>query len=325
MDHHQTQMDHVDRLGDMDHVDHVDNEDRVDHANDIGSALPTAHWLLTSPGVRLSEVTYSLDGKQASASLAPVALLKLLSDQRRPQQVLALVTSQAKKDTLGYLEAEAGCPVAPISIPDGKSPDEIWEIISSILSAVPPGIRLTLDVTHGFRSLPFVYLTAALFLTTLRGVAIEGVYYGMSEAVGKNDPKPFVDLAVVLRLAEWFYATRVFRETGQADDLVRLFDTGAAQGRAAKKLVAALAEFSRSYASGLPLEAGLAAAEACRLGRDGGSLNPTLHVPAGEELLQAMVRAVEPFQLPDVARPRTLALTGTLTRPRLGSLAIWMS
>ena len=257
-----------------------------------------SHWLLTSLGVRLSDVTYSLDGQSTSSKLSPVALLKLLADEKRPQQVLALVTREAEKEPLAYLKDEAGCPVTPVSIPDGKSPTEIWEILSRILAAVPPGIRLTLDVTHAFRSLPFVYLTATLFLSSLRDVTIEGVYYGMLEARGEGDAKPLVDLSIVLRLAEWFYATRTFRETGQAHGLVHLFGDGSTTGDVRPGFVTALAEFSRSYASGLPLEVGQAAAAICRQGR--GASGSFMHVPAGEELLHSIVQAAEPFELIDL-------------------------
>ena len=50
------------------------------------------------------------------------------------------------------------------------------------------------------------------------------VYYGMFEARKKEDPRPSVDLYIALHVAEWFYATRIFQETGQAKDSVRLFE-----------------------------------------------------------------------------------------------------
>ncbi|MBE3577810.1 MAG: TIGR02221 family CRISPR-associated protein [Limnochordales bacterium] len=258
-------------------------------------ASPVAHWLLTSPGVRLIETTYTLNGSVARAKLSPVALLKLLPEEKRPQQVLALVTEEAGKEALGYLEEEAGAPVVSVAIPEGTSPGEIWEILARILAAVPPGIRLTLDITHGFRSLPFVYLTAALFLTSLRDVRIEGVYYGMLEAGEKDGARPLVDLSVVLNLAEWFYATRMFRETGQAHDLVRLLSMQLTRSGAGKQLILALAEFTWDYTSGLPLELGQAAEEICRVGTK--VEEPVLHVPAGEELLRAIIQAAEPFRL----------------------------
>ncbi|MBE3584332.1 MAG: TIGR02221 family CRISPR-associated protein [Limnochordaceae bacterium] len=232
--------------------------------------------------------------------MSPLALLKLLPSEKRPQQVLALVTKEAEKEALGYLEEEAGCRVVPVPIPDGKSPAEVWDILTRILAAVPAGIRLTLDVTHGFRSLPFVYLTAALFLTSLRDVRIEGVYYGMLEAGEKDGVKPLVDLSVVLNLAEWFYATRMFRETGQAHDLIRLLSMGLARDGLENEMVTALADFTRDYASGLPLELGRAAAVICHIGTMIG--DPMLHVPAGEELRRAIIQAAEPFQLVDAAQ-----------------------
>lgn len=98
--------------------------------------------------------------------------------------------------------------VRAISIPDGENLEELWQILHLILEEVPEACRVTLDVTHSFRVLPFLYFTAALYLRTLRSVQIEAVYYSMYDS--STEDKPIVDLSIILDMVEWFYATRNF-------------------------------------------------------------------------------------------------------------------
>ena len=62
------------------------------------------------------------------------------------------------------------------------------------------------------RHFPLLLYAVSLYLQSLRGVRIRGAFYGMLEALG--EPKPIIDLQPLLELPEWFYAVRVFRETG---------------------------------------------------------------------------------------------------------------
>lgn len=45
-----------------------------------------------------------------------------------------------------------------------------------------------MDLTHGYRSFPFLFFTAALYLKALRSVNIKAAYYAMSEAIGGEKP-----------------------------------------------------------------------------------------------------------------------------------------
>ena len=132
------------------------------------------HILLTSLGTLLFDAptTYELDGKQASAFLAPLALVQLLSHpSQRPNRVVAMVTPGAESTTWPVFE-EGICRILgfkpdSVSIANGRSSDEIREIIEKVAQEVPEGAELTLDVTQGFRHFPFIFYALILYLTSL--------------------------------------------------------------------------------------------------------------------------------------------------------------
>lgn len=189
-----------------------------------GSA-DSAHFLLTSLGLRCREATYELAGRRATAAFAPLALWQLLPAEARPRRVVVLASTGARKATFADFAGAAvglGLEVERCDVPDG--PGEAAGLLACAAERIPPGCRLTLDVTHGLRHHAFLFYALTLYLTGLRGVTIEGVWYGMLESGTVVDPKPYLDLRPVLALGDWFHAVRAFREQGTAlpiADLVR--------------------------------------------------------------------------------------------------------
>ena len=179
--------------------------------------------LLTSISRTPREATYFLSDKTAIANQSPLALIQLLGRQDLPEKIIILCTDEIKNEQFAYakelmlkgLEKRDvhvnSNAITDLSIPNGETPQELWEILKAILDHVPSGVNLTLDITHGFRSFPFVFFTAAIFLEALRDVKINAVYYGMLS----EDQGPMVDLSLVLDMVKWFYATRIFKETGR--------------------------------------------------------------------------------------------------------------
>ena len=62
------------------------------------------HILLTVLGVNPRTVEYSFERKSAKASLAPLALLELLPESKRPDRVVAICTPRARQESLPLLE-----------------------------------------------------------------------------------------------------------------------------------------------------------------------------------------------------------------------------
>jgi len=56
-----------------------------------------------------------------------------------------------------------------VDIPDGKDEDELWKIFSIIVDEVQPGDEILFDITHGFRSLPFIAFLTVAYLKEVKG------------------------------------------------------------------------------------------------------------------------------------------------------------
>lgn len=185
------------------------------------------HILLTSLGIRLIDTTYQFQQRTATAPLTPLALVQLLPPEQRPNRVIAMVTAKAAQDVWptfrDSMHAILGFPPeSPVFIPEGRNDEEIRQILEAVAQRFPTGVHLTLDVTQGLRHFPFIVYALALYLTSLRGVQVQGAYYGMFETEQRDEPKPIIDLRQLLVLPEWFHAVRIFRDQGTTLPITRL-------------------------------------------------------------------------------------------------------
>lgn len=285
---------------------------------------PGRRVLLTSLSPTPQETRYSLNGETVVARQSPLALLQLLPPEDMHDDIIVLCTDEirkeqfasVKKEMLAVFERKGIQPgsrhIMELNIPDGKTREELWEILRAILNLhIPRGVHLTLDITHGFRSFPFVFFTAAVFLKALRDVDIKAVYYGMITKDRDTTVRaPMVDLSLILDMVEWFYATRIFKETGQAHHLNRLLvkleapPEGIADGARApynhiKPLREALDDVTSSYAQALPIELGLVSAQALyELSKADFTEVMRKQIPVPDELMNILKDFIEPFALP---------------------------
>ncbi|RMG41339.1 MAG: TIGR02221 family CRISPR-associated protein [Candidatus Dadabacteria bacterium] len=119
--------------------------------------------------------------------------------------------------------------VEQITVPDGKSTAEIWDIFNCITESVKAGDSLTLDVTHAFRYLPMLLLTATSYARVLKRADVEAIYYGALEALGSPDAVrelpvkerkvPVFDLTEFVTLMDWSQAVDRFITAGDGNSL----------------------------------------------------------------------------------------------------------
>jgi CRISPR-associated DxTHG motif protein len=98
--------------------------------------------------------------------------------------------------------------------------------------------EVVFDITHSFRSIPFLTFLAAAYLRAARRARIRAVVYGAYEARPKDDPgpRPVFDLTPFVSLLDWLAATNQFIHTGDAQYLARLLrQEGAARRSGALK------------------------------------------------------------------------------------------
>lgn len=178
--------------------------------------------LLTFLGTsNYQETTYCLEQQCHTTCYCPTALVHFL----RPETTLVVVTQGARDKHYDKLKAEiaAVTQVTPISIPEGKSEAELWAIFDALTGQVAEGDTLTVDLTHGFRSLPFLSFLAVAYLRIAKQVKVDGVYYGAWDARDLDSNRaPVFDLTPFVALLDWAIATDRFERFGDAGDLARL-------------------------------------------------------------------------------------------------------
>jgi len=216
-----------------------------------------SHILLTVLGTNPRAATYALQGEVCEAPLAPLALLRLLPPEQQPDHVVALCTEEAGKDSLPILRDNLpdACTLSPVEVPSGYSQDDIHTFLSRATAAIPSAadktIRISIDVTHGFRHFSFLAYLAGLYLVSLRNVELNGAWYGLLQP-GES---PFLDLRPLLKLPIWIHALQVLRDTGSALPLAEALEAEVTD-RTAATIARELRLISEGYLSAIPLELG---------------------------------------------------------------------
>ncbi len=262
------------------------------------------HLLLMALGTQPKRTTYALGDKTTQSEHAPLAWLRLQDPNDRPDKVLCLLTKKAREtvweDFARQVES-LGVRAEGLDIPDGDNSEQLSATIRNVANNIAPASRLTLDITHGPRHIPFVFYALALYLSSFRNVEIVDAWYGKYESQG--DTKPLIDLKPLLDLPQWFHAVRVFRETGFTKALAARFedvknslpkDSSRGPSQACAE---ALGTFSYHYESGFPLELGLAAGKLSHALEDRPlDTMPSLNVPLAKELGEAVLEAAAPLR-----------------------------
>lgn len=258
------------------------------------------HYLITLLGIKPREASYTLgESEPRSARLAPLALLELLPEDQRPDEVLAFCTEKAREDSLGYLEEglRGCCPVSPVDIADGIRQEDIYSFLNKLTDALPRDeeIELTVDITHGLRHFSFLTYIGVLYLTALRGIKLRGAYYGLLQREG---PSPFLDLKPLLEFPGWIHALRTLEETGSARPLADMLGRGLVDEHNIRNLERYLTDLTQSYLAGLPLEAGKAAAETVKQTKNIGRILRNMHqLPLADELRANLMDLLKPLAL----------------------------
>lgn len=277
----------------------------------IQTVTVASHFLLTALGTKHRITSYELNENVVTAELSPIALMKLLPEDERPEKMLVLCTDAAKRSTYPTLAEASQTECIPLDIPEGLDAQEIQQIMRTILKNVPDGSDLTLDLTHGLRHFPFLFFTAVLYLSALKDVRIRGAWYGMLEATDASGNAPFVDLSILLEMTDWFQAVRTFKGLKNARPLIEMLrrnidewspvDTTGTNGKNdLETFVKYIEKFNFNYGAGLPVELGKSAfsIEDVYTNKLMTFLKSELHspsIPMSSELMEHVVNSAKPF------------------------------
>lgn len=178
------------------------------------------------PRTPYTEVTYGHDRETHKTKFAPSAVAKLLGGFNR---ILVLATptvlaARAQPQQLDAMVTEfhpTTVDVVPVPEPDASgSAGETVEALLMALQKVPRESELVVDLTLGFRSLPFLYFAAVACGRELYGHKVSRVLYAAFEVPG--DVKPLVDVSEAMDLHEWFFALRRLHEDADPRPLGKL-------------------------------------------------------------------------------------------------------
>lgn len=127
-------------------------------------------------------------------------------------------------------------PVQNVSIPEGKSELEIWDIFRIVLDQLNHGDEISFDITHAFRSIPMLAIVVLNYAKIIKKITLHGIYYGAFEALGslpeakkiplKKRRVPVLNLTSFDQLMEWSFAVDRFLEAGDASMVKKLAEKG---------------------------------------------------------------------------------------------------
>ena len=168
-------------------------------------------------------VTYTYRGQEFTTRLFPEALFHFFPDLQQ-LYVFATPTVQSHPNLAQLRERVPPDRLIVVPIPEGHTEEELWGIFSALTEVVADREEVVFDITHSFRSIPFLTFLAAAYLRAARRARIRAVVYGAYEARPKDDPgpRPVFDLTPFVSLLDWLAATNQFIHTGDAQYLARL-------------------------------------------------------------------------------------------------------
>lgn len=168
-------------------------------------------------------VTYTYRDREFTTRLFPEALFHFFPDLQQ-LYVFATPTVQSHPNLAQLRERVPPDRLTVVPIPEGHTEEELWDIFSALTEVVAEREEVVFDITHSFRSIPFLTFLAAAYLRAARRARIRAVVYGAYEARPKDDPgpRPVFDLTPFVSLLDWLAATNQFIHTGDAQYLARL-------------------------------------------------------------------------------------------------------
>lgn len=119
-----------------------------------------------------------------------------------------------------------------VSIPEGHSAEEVWQIFEIISGELQDGDSVLLDITHSFRSIPLLGIILLNYCRVVKNIKVELILYGAFEVLGnardvismklEDRNAPLVDLTSFIELQDWITAASDFKNYGKSDKVISL-------------------------------------------------------------------------------------------------------
>ena len=152
------------------------------------------------------------DGREHVAPYFGVALARFSPGA----DMKVFVTEKAREmhwDSFQRLAEDYVDSLEAVEIPDGADENELWSLFQTVVDAVDEQEEVIFDITHGYRSLPFLSLLAVAYLRQIKQIELRAILYGNFEARDRSvEPHrtPVIDLSRFVSLFDWMTAADRF-------------------------------------------------------------------------------------------------------------------
>lgn len=157
------------------------------------------------------------------------SLKKMYESGEKPDISYFLVTKESKqfqwepegklKDCLNTFDPDMN--IQLIDISTNLDVDNQWVIFEKVLTHIPAGCDLYLDMTHGLRAVPVLLSVATNFMIQSKKIILKGVYYCTYDQ-GIDGPFEIVDMKEFFKINQWSDAVRSLVKDANADDIQTL-------------------------------------------------------------------------------------------------------
>ena len=179
-----------------------------------------------------SPAVYALDGRKSQKTeFVQIAELELLG-YGVFDKILIVATQKSYNANFDKMRAQLSEndreKISHILIGEDMSAQGQWEWFERILTHVGSGDELTIDLTHGYRSIPIVFSAAINFLRKAKHIKLNAVYYGAYEMCKEKGFAPIFDMKEFYFINEWAEAVSRLVEDADAGKMARVAGNTAA-------------------------------------------------------------------------------------------------
>lgn len=138
--------------------------------------------------------------------------------------------------------------LVPVDITSGQSEADQWELFETIFSVIDEEDELYFDITHSFRSIPFITLLITNFAKVIKNASIKRLFYGNFEELFHLDDfqsipveqrkAPIVDITSMVNLLDWSISVESFIRTGNPRQIDALAEDKIKESRGNTDLIA---------------------------------------------------------------------------------------
>jgi hypothetical protein len=175
--------------------------------------------LLTFLGTSVyQKATVKFGEFETSQELFPLALLEFLKMKENKDVSAAFFLTEEAMKTYDRYNVEGFCLEKGINVQKIRiSEDEsVTDFVRKAAELIDDGDEVILDVTNSFRSITMTAVVIYMFLRELKKVEMK-VLYGKYDRT--TNVTECMDITDLIDLADWIYATRLFKEFGYASIL----------------------------------------------------------------------------------------------------------